>query len=96
MVGNTDPEHTDVLADLAESEKYRLLLFCPLPPRRSSTTATNSHHGRGARRRRDRLLVSRLVNQTPMDGIPLSERDFNSSAVSVAGNEDHPPHPSPI
>jgi cytochrome P450 len=87
MVGNTDPEHTDVLADSAESEKYRLLPF------RSPAAQEVFDYGRelaDQRRGTDRTdLVSRLVNQTPADGIPLSERDFNSYflLLVVAGNE---------
>ena len=87
MVGNTDPEHADVLADSEESEKYRLLPF------RSPAAQEVFDYGRAlADRRRNRSgvdLVSRLVNQEPMDGIPLSERDFNSYflLLVVAGNE---------
>ena len=87
MVGNTDPEHADVLADSEESERYRLLPF------RSPAAQEGFDYGRAlADRRRGRNgvdLVSRLVNQEPMDGIPLSERDFNSYflLLVVAGNE---------
>jgi cytochrome P450 len=75
MVGNSDPEHADVLADSAESEKYRLLPF------RSPAAQEVFDNGTD--------LVSRLVDQTPMDGIPLSQRDFNSYflLLVVAGNE---------
>lgn len=87
MVGNTDPEHTDVLADSKESEQYRLLPF------RSPAAQEVFDYGRSLadrRRGKDGVdLVSRLVNQEPMDGIPLSERDFNSYflLLVVAGNE---------
>lgn len=87
MVGNTDPEHADVLAHSAESEKYRLLPF------RSPAAQEVFDYGRhlaAERRGTDRTdLVSRLANQTPEDGIPLSERDFNSYflLLVVAGNE---------
>ena len=87
MVGNTDPEHADVLADSEESEEYRLLPF------RSPAAQEVFDYGLAlADRRRGRNgvdLVSRLVNQEPMDGIPLSERDFNSYflLLVVAGNE---------
>ena len=87
MVGNTDPEHADVLAGSDESEAYRLLPF------RSPAALEVFAYGRDlAERRRGRGgvdLVSRLVNQEPMDGIPLSERDFNSYflLLVVAGNE---------
>jgi len=87
MVGNTDPEHTDVLADSEESEKYRLLPF-----RSPAAQEVFDYGNELARQRRGgdgTDLVSRLVNQTPMDGIPLSERDFNSYflLLVVAGNE---------
>ena len=87
MVGNTDPEHADVLADSAESEKYRLLPF------RSPAAQEVFDYGRAlADQRRGGEgtdLVSRLANQTPEDGVPLSERDFNSYflLLVVAGNE---------
>lgn len=87
MVGNDDPEHSDVLASSEESEKYRLLPF------RSPAALEVFEYGRALadeRRGGDRTdLVSRLVNQTPEDGIPLSERDFNSYflLLVVAGNE---------
>ena len=87
MVGNTDPEHADVLADSEESEKYRLLPF------RSPAAQEVFDYGRALadeRRGRDGTdLVSRLVNQTPEDGLELSERDFNSYflLLVVAGNE---------
>lgn len=87
MVGNTDPEHADVLAHSAESEKYRLLPF------RSPAALEVFEYGQRLaeeRRGTDRTdLVARLVNQVPEDGIPLSERDFNSYflLLVVAGNE---------
>ncbi|HAM27987.1 MAG TPA: cytochrome P450 [Microbacteriaceae bacterium] len=87
MVGNTDPEHADVLSTSAESEKYRLLPF------RSPAAQEVFDYGRElANQRRGKNgtdLVSRLVNETPADGIPLSERDFNSYflLLVVAGNE---------
>ncbi len=87
MVGNDDPEHSDVLASSEESEKYRLLPF------RSPAALEVFEYGRALadeRRGGDRTdLVSRLVNQNPEDGIPLSERDFNSYflLLVVAGNE---------
>lgn len=87
MVGNDDPEHSDVLASSEESEKYRLLPF------RSPAALEVFAYGRALadeRRGSDRTdLVSRLANQVPEDGIPLSDRDFNSYflLLVVAGNE---------
>ena len=87
MVGNTDPEHADVLAHSDESEAYRLLPF------RSPAALEVFEYGHelaDERRGNDGTdLVSRLVNQTPEDGVPLSQRDFNSYflLLVVAGNE---------
>ncbi|MGV8885220.1 MAG: cytochrome P450 [Microbacteriaceae bacterium] len=87
MVGNTDPEHADVLSTSEASDKYRLLPF------RSPAAQEVFDYGRDLADRRRGLdgtdLVSRLINQTPQDGIELSERDFNSYflLLVVAGNE---------
>ena len=87
MIGNSDPEHADVLANSAESEKYRLLPF------RSPAAQEVFDYGHDLERQRlgkdGTDLVSRLINQTPMDDLPLSERDFNSYflLLVVAGNE---------
>jgi cytochrome P450 len=87
MIGNTDPEHADVLLDSAESDQYRLLPF------RSPAAQEVFDYGNALaneRRGKDGTdLVSRLVNQTPMDDVPLSQRDFNSYflLLVVAGNE---------
>ncbi|HEY8912925.1 cytochrome P450 [Lacisediminihabitans sp.] len=87
MVGNTDPEHADVLSTSAESEEYRLLPF-----RSPAAQEVFDYGNELARQRRGKNgtdLVSRLVNETPSDGIPLSQRDFNSYflLLVVAGNE---------
>ena len=78
MVGNTDPEHADVLADSMESEAYRLLPF------RSPAAAEVFEYGNELARQRkgkDGIdLVSRLVNQTPQDGEP--SRSATSTATS--------------
>jgi cytochrome P450 len=87
MIGNSDPEHADVLLDSAESDQYRLLPF------RSPAAQEVLDYGNALaneRRGKDGTdLVSRLVNQTPMDDVPLSQRDFNSYflLLVVAGNE---------
>ncbi len=87
MVGNSDPDYADVLADSPESEQYRLLPF------RSPAAVEVFEYGfELARRRRGaggQDLVSRLVNETPEDGLPLSERDFRNYflLLVVAGNE---------
>ncbi|MBU6245866.1 MAG: cytochrome P450 [Actinomycetales bacterium] len=87
MVGNTDPEHADVILGSEESEKYRDLPF------RSPAALEVFEYGfrlANDRRGKDgRDLVSRLVNQVPMDGIPLDDRDFRNYflLLVIAGNE---------
>lgn len=87
MVGNTDPEHADVLISDPESEKYRLLPF------RSPAALEVWAYGDELRRQRQGRdgtdLVSKLVNATPADGVPLSEDDFHAYflLLVVAGNE---------
>ena len=87
MVGNTDPEHADVLSDSEESEQYRLL---PFKSPAAQEVFDYGHELADARRGKGGTdLVSRLANETPADGIPLSETDFNSYflLLVVAGNE---------
>lgn len=87
MVGNTDPEHADVLASDPESEKYRMLPF------RSPAALELWAYGDELKRQRlgrDGVdLVSTLVNATPIDGKPLTEDDFHAYflLLVVAGNE---------
>jgi cytochrome P450 len=87
MIGNSDPDYADVLADSPESEEYRLLPF------RSPAAVEVFEYGfelAAERRGGDgRDLVSRLVNQVPEDGRPLSERDLRNYflLLVVAGNE---------
>ena len=87
MVGNTDPEHADVLLDSPESEKYRMLPF--------RSPAALEVWAYGDELAKQRLggkgidIVSTLINQTPIDGLPLSTRDFHAYflLLIVAGNE---------
>ncbi|MGK4578751.1 cytochrome P450 [Kitasatospora sp. HPMI-4] len=87
IIGNTDPDYADVLLHSEESEKYRDLPF------RSPAALEVFEYGRElARQRRGgdgADLVSRLVNETPRDGVPLSARDFDNYflLLVVAGNE---------
>ena len=87
MVGNSDPDYTDVLADSAESEEFRLLPF------RSPAALEVFEYGfelAAQRKGGDGTdLVSKLVNQVPQDGLPLSDRDFRNYflLIVVAGNE---------
>ncbi len=87
IIGNTDPDYADVLLHSAESERYRDLPF------RSPASLEVFEYGRElARQRRGGDgddLVSKLVNQSPADGVPLSDRDFDNYflLLVVAGNE---------
>ena len=87
IIGNTDPDYADVLLDSAESEQYRHLPF------RSPASLEVFEYGRElARQRRGgdgTDLVSKLVNTTPKDGVPLSSQDFDNYflLLVVAGNE---------
>jgi cytochrome P450 len=87
MVGNSDPDYADVLADSEESEEFRLLPF------RSPAALEVFEYGfdlAAQRRGGDGDdLVSKLVNQVPEDGVPLSDRDFRNYflLLVVAGNE---------
>ncbi len=87
IIGNTDPDYADVLLHSEESEKYRDLPF------RSPASVEVFEYGRElARQRRGgggTDLVSRLVNENPRDGVPLSSQDFDSYflLLVVAGNE---------
>ncbi|MEU8134652.1 cytochrome P450 [Streptodolium elevatio] len=87
IIGNTDPDYADVLLHSAESEQYRDLPF------RSPASLEVFAYGRElAERRRGGAgtdLVSRLVNQTPADGVALTQADFDNYflLLVVAGNE---------
>ena len=87
IIGNTDPDYADVLLHSEESERYRDLPF------RSPAALEVFAYGRQlAAVRRGGAgtdLVSTLVNQTPADGTPLSDRDFDNYflLLVVAGNE---------
>lgn len=87
IIGNTDPDYADVLLESSESERYRELPF------RSPASLEVFEYGRElAAKRRGGAgtdLVSRLVNQAPSDGVPLSGHDFDNYflLLVVAGNE---------
>ena len=87
MIGNTDPEHADVLIDDPESEKYRLVPF--RSPAALEVFAYGRHLAAERRGKAGKDLVSVLANGAPSDGVPLSERDFNTNflLLVVAGNE---------
>jgi cytochrome P450 len=87
MIANSDPDYTDVLAGSPESEQYRNVPF------RSPAALEVFEYGfRLAAQRRGGPgtdLVSKLVNTTPEDGIPLSDLDYQNyfALLIIAGNE---------
>lgn len=87
MVGNTDPEHADVLATSPESEQYRDLPFRSPAAlevfKYGYELAWNRRGGNGTD------LVSKVLNTPPEDGIPIDARDFRNYflLLVVAGNE---------
>jgi cytochrome P450 len=87
LVGNTDPDLADVLADTEDSEQYKHLPF-----RSPAALEVFAYGDQLAAERRGgdgTDIVSRLVNKVPEDGIPLDERDFhlNFLLLVAAGNE---------
>jgi len=87
MIGNTDPEHADILINDPESEKYRLVPF--RSPAALEVFAYGDELARERRGKDGDDLVSVLVNSDLSDGIPLTERDFHTNflLLVVAGNE---------
>lgn len=87
MIGNSDPEYADILADSKDSEAYRDLPF------RSPAALEVFEYGRALARDRKGKdgtdLVSKLINSVPQDGVPLSPREFDNYflLLVVAGNE---------
>ena len=87
MVGNTDPEHADVLANSEESDQYK-----DLPFRSPAALEVFNYGFQLADQRRGGSgtdLVSTLINQVPSDGIELDDRDFRNYflLLVIAGNE---------
>lgn len=87
MIGNTDPEHADVLANSKESDKYK-----DLPFRSPAALEVFNYGFQLAEERRGgdgTDLVSSLINQVPSDGIELDDRDFRNYflLLVIAGNE---------
>lgn len=87
LVGNTDPDLADVLADTEDSEQYKHLPF-----RSPAALEVFAYGDELAAQRKGgdgTDIVSRLVNKVPEDGVPLNERDFhlNFLLLVAAGNE---------
>lgn len=87
MVGNTDPEHADVLLDSPESEEYRLLPF--RSPAALEVWAYGDELASQRKNGAGKDIVSTLINSKPIDNLPLSTRDFHAYflLLVVAGNE---------
>jgi cytochrome P450 len=86
MIGNTDPELSDVLLDSPESEQYRML---PFRSPAALELFEYAHELAAERRRRESDdLVSKLVH-SEIDGQRLSERELDTMflLLVVAGNE---------
>jgi cytochrome P450 len=87
LIGNTDPEHADVLLGSPESEMYRDLPFRSPAAlevfKYGYELAWSRKGGNGTD------LVSVLVNTEPSDGIPIDARDFRNYflLLVIAGNE---------
>jgi len=87
MIGSSDPELTQMLPTDAGSEEFRLVPF------RSPAALEVFAYGDELRRQRQGRngtdLVSTMINQMPMDGIPLSDKDFHTNflLLIVAGHE---------
>lgn len=87
LVGSTDPDYADVLADTEDSEPYR-----DLPFRSPAALEVFAYGDSLAKERKGGCgsdLVSKLANQVPEDGVALSERDFHNYFLLLlaAGNE---------
>ncbi len=87
MIGNTDPDYTDVLITDPDSDQYKHLPF------RSPAALEVFEYGRklaAERKGGDGTdLISMLVNRAPEDGEPLSATDFDNYflLLVIAGNE---------
>ncbi len=75
IIGNTDPDYADVLLHGAEASSTATCRSARLP--RSLRVRAGSWPAK--RRGGDGTdIVSRLVNETPRDGVPLSAQDFDN------------------
>jgi cytochrome P450 len=87
MIGSSDPDLTQMLPTDVGSEEFRLVPF------RSPAALEVFAYGDELRRQRQGRngtdLVSTMINQMPMDGIPLSDKDFHTNflLLIVAGHE---------
>ncbi len=87
MVGNTDPEHADVLIGSADSEEYKHVPF--RSPAAIEVYEYGKHLAAERRGKGGTDLITLLADGVPSDGVPLSEHEFNTNflLLVVAGNE---------
>lgn len=87
MIGSSDPSLTELLPTDPESEEYRLVPF--RSPAALEVFAYGDELKRQRLGRNGTDLVSTMINTVPMDGIPLSDKDFHTNflLLIVAGHE---------
>jgi cytochrome P450 len=87
IVGFSDPELSNVLVDSDEAQQYKHLPF------RNPVSMEIFEYGRELAKERKggdgEDLISKIINRTPDDGIPLAEHEFDNYflLLVVAGNE---------
>jgi cytochrome P450 len=86
MLGNTDPEYTDLPVDLADTEQYRMVPFRSPAAIEVFEYAQRMAAARRADPRDD--IVTKLVSPTT-DGEPLTDLEFNNffTVLVAAGND---------
>jgi cytochrome P450 len=87
MVGNTDPEHADVLIGSADSDEFKHVPF--RSPAAIEVYEYGKHLAAERRGKGGTDLITLLADGVPSDGQPLSEHEFNTNflLLVVAGNE---------
>lgn len=87
MVGNTDPEHADVLIGSADSDEYKHVPF--RSPAAIEVYEYGKHLAAERRGKGGTDLITLLADGVPSDGQQLSEHEFNTNflLLVVAGNE---------
>ena len=87
MIGNTDPEHADLLISSAESDEYKHVPF--RSPAAIEVYEYGKHMAAERRGKGGTDLVTLLADGVPSDGQPLTEDEFNTNflLLVVAGNE---------
>jgi cytochrome P450 len=86
MLGNTDPEYTDHVVDLADTDEYRMLPFRSPTALKVFEYAEEIAADRRAHPRDD--IVTKLLAPT-IDGEPLSDMEFKNfiTLLVAAGND---------